>query len=540
MITMIIMASALIIPSAGQANVIFVGGDVSGVWDADSVIVGDSIFVSPGNSLEIEPGTDVIFLAAFSFRIYQDAVLRAIGTESDMISFRPALQGYSSLGIDFEGASDESIMEYCHITHALYSAIALTDCNITIRNCLLEDNPGYYRGGGISALEGSDALIENNIIRNNTTNQSGGGIYCNASSPTIRGNLIDGNSSGPIAQGGGISCSNHSHPLIVNNTFTNNEVTPSPVFPATQGQGAAIYCSNISEPTIIGNLFLNNRVNNGGESGQYGGGAIFVFSAAPIIENNVFAGNVTEYGSGGALYLFIFTGSLVNNVFYNNSALNYGGAVYMDLSDPTVTNSIFYNNSAGTGSEFYLDRSSTVNVSYSDIEGGWEGDGNIDADPMFRDPAGNDYHLMAIECGDPYDSPCIDAGNPVINDSLLDCSWGLGTVISDLGAYGGADSAAVDIYTPQAAVPGRYSLAQNYPNPFNAATTIKYELPNQAHVTLEILDVLGRKVKTITDGLQQSGYHQVIWNAGDVSSGVYFYKIQAGEYSESRKMILIK
>ena len=90
------------------------------------------------------------------------------------------------------------------------------------------------------------------------------------------------------------------------------------------------------------------------------------------------------------------------------------------------------------------------------------------------------------------------------------------------------------------AAPDKISLSQNYPNPFNASTMIKYELPHQSQVTIEIYDILGRKITTLQNGLQSPGYHQALWQAEDVASGVYFYKLQAREYIESKKMILVK
>jgi len=83
-------------------------------------------------------------------------------------------------------------------------------------------------------------------------------------------------------------------------------------------------------------------------------------------------------------------------------------------------------------------------------------------------------------------------------------------------------------------------LSQNYPNPFNASTTINYGLPRQSHVSIVIYDILGRKVTTLIDKLQPAGYHQTIWNADDFSSGLYFYKLQAGDYIETKTMMLIK
>lgn len=88
--------------------------------------------------------------------------------------------------------------------------------------------------------------------------------------------------------------------------------------------------------------------------------------------------------------------------------------------------------------------------------------------------------------------------------------------------------------------PAEFELSQNYPNPFNASTIIKYELPYQSQVTIEVYDILGRKIATLQNGLQLAGYHQAIWRAEDVASGVYFCKLQAGDYVETKKMILVK
>jgi hypothetical protein len=89
-------------------------------------------------------------------------------------------------------------------------------------------------------------------------------------------------------------------------------------------------------------------------------------------------------------------------------------------------------------------------------------------------------------------------------------------------------------------VPEQFSLSQNYPNPFNAQTTIRYSLPTQALVTIDIFDILGRKVETIVEGMKPAGNNQAIWDARWQTSGIYFYRIKAGEKVETRKMVLLK
>ncbi|MBL7074737.1 T9SS type A sorting domain-containing protein [candidate division KSB1 bacterium] len=89
-------------------------------------------------------------------------------------------------------------------------------------------------------------------------------------------------------------------------------------------------------------------------------------------------------------------------------------------------------------------------------------------------------------------------------------------------------------------IPSEYSLSQNYPNPFNPITTFKYALPKSSEVTLRIHNLLGQEVATLVDQTQEAGYHQVQWDATSIASGIYFYRLQAGEFSQTRKLILLK
>jgi hypothetical protein len=85
-----------------------------------------------------------------------------------------------------------------------------------------------------------------------------------------------------------------------------------------------------------------------------------------------------------------------------------------------------------------------------------------------------------------------------------------------------------------------YSLAQNYPNPFNPSTTIEYSLERDGNVEIEILDILGRRVTTLVNENQQRGIHSVTFNASNLSSGIYFYKIKSGKFVETKKMLFLK
>ena len=99
---------------------------------------------------------------------------------------------------------------------------------------------------------------------------------------------------------------------------------------------------------------------------------------------------------------------------------------------------------------------------------------------------------------------------------------------------------SVEVPIDHEVIPKSFTLHQNYPNPFNPITTLRYDLPQESDVTLTIYDITGRMVQTLVNELQQSGMKKVIWNASDVSSGVYIYRIQAGNFTQTRKMILLK
>ena len=94
-------------------------------------------------------------------------------------------------------------------------------------------------------------------------------------------------------------------------------------------------------------------------------------------------------------------------------------------------------------------------------------------------------------------------------------------------------------------IPEVFAVHQNYPNPFNPTTQIRYDLPEDAKGNITIYDIMGRQVKTLVNGLQTAGYKSIQWDATNdknhpVSAGLYLYMIQAGEFSQTKKMILLK
>jgi hypothetical protein len=177
--------------------------------------------------------------------------------------------------------------------------------------------------------------------------------------------------------------------------------------------------------------------------------------------------------------------------------------------------------------------------------------GMIDVDPLFRNVELDDYHLMAVACDDPQNSPCIDVGDPGIIDSELDCSWGLGTALSDMGAFGGGDSVEVGI-TEEYLEPVRplcVLISLSYPNPSHPSTTILFELTGtdgeRRAVSLAVRDLRGNHVKTLLDSRLEPGTHEIHWDGRDergrlVSSGVYLYTLKAGKEVLTKRMTVLR
>ena len=281
------------------------------------------------------------------------------------------------------------------------------------------------------------------------------------------------------------------------------------------GSEAGIHLFNSNSK--LDNLYIADNVKN---STGYGGAGIWVENSSISISNSLIVNNSTEHmgyptGAGGIEVtnsLLFFDG----NTMYNN----YGGAIlFKDGSIGTVINSIFWENDI-TLMEYGSMELSTLNASFSDIQGGWEGEGNIDADPLFCLSDSTDFTLAE-------NSPCVSTG--------------------ENGADMGALSIGCDtmLATHQNNMPLQYALYQNYPNPFNPTTTFRYHLPKYALVNITIYDMMGRIVNNLVSSQQNAGYKSIQWNATNnagqpVSAGLYLYTIQVGEFKQTKKLVLLK
>ncbi len=410
--------------------------------------------------------------------------------------------------------------------------IGCHNSNPKIRNNIINNNYSDYVGGAINC-EDSNPTITGNIICQNIARTAAAGISCYNSDPYIDGNIISQNDASTGVAASAFCCWDNSIPIISNNTFEENAGFMGAIFCL---DSYMIFFNNIirfndthgsSMVWIAGSVaivFKNDISNNQG--------GLSCYQSSLIVKNNIISNNYFAAGITCSNSVLL----ALSNVITGNYGSSFAGGIICFDSDPDVVNTIIWGNDSP---QVYVDNSNPE-ITFSNIEGGWSGTGNIDVDPLFRDPDNGDFHLTAVACGDSTDSPCVDAGDPNILDSLLDCSWGLGGPRSDMGAYGGGDSLITVILENQIPIPRRFMLFQNYPNPFNASTTIRFVLPNSQNVHLAIYDLLGREVKTLLDEYRQAGVHTITFDASHFSSGVYFYRLKAGEKVETKRMVLLK
>ena len=568
------------------------GGVVTGTFPNYSIT--NKITISANDRVYINPGTIVLFSGSTSgFDI--DGKFWAVGTQTDSILFSSSLQ--DSLGNAYNGfyflensVDSACMISYARIEYAYYGfrcltasptlsnsylwkcrrGIQLSSSSPTIFGNVIERSYEY----GITMTLGSSPLIEGNtLIKNNTQgtsakNQISVGLQGN-NSPVVLNNIIYGGSSIPT---GGISLwvsgsSSFSDMIIEGNEIYNN------------GFGISLYSTSDG---VINAIVKNNKIynNNINPNAQVSGSGINVNGSPfnhPIITQNEIYGN--WWG------ITIQNGTTVQA----GPNPNLGNIENADTTDDGLN--IFYGNIQGTDTfDVYNNCTNDIYAQNND----WRAYDSTLIETHVYHKVDNNLHglikFMPFSTSIPVELTSFTAsvvdGNVVLN-------WITATELNNSGfevqkavtlsaekrqtweaigfvngngtstethTYSFADQNPVagksyyrlkqidfdgsfeysNIVEVDLTLPIEFSLEQNYPNPFNPATSIQYTISSKQNVQLLVYNVLGKEIATLVNEEKPAGNYKVNFDASKLSSGVYFYQLQAGSFVETKKMILIR
>ncbi|MGD8782323.1 MAG: T9SS type A sorting domain-containing protein [Ignavibacteria bacterium] len=446
--------------------------------------------------------------------------------------------------------------------HAYGGGIYSNGNIFTMTNCTVQNNiansAALALGGGM-VLISSDVIIENCFILNNKCSWDAGGIEIEYCSPTITNSVIANNSG---VHGGGVYISTSGSPTFTNVTIAYN--TTSPNYSGSGGGGGvwaywggdAVFNNSIiygntrigvdndialfSESTIVMNYSCYNvyysegtftttnaNITDGPQFVDAAGGDFRLLGISPCIDTGYDTYNSEVYDIRGLGY-----SRKLDKNSGSTGTIDMGAYEYQVGADPLPVELISFTASVHESSVilnwqtatevnnygFEIERNtplvSDIPPSEGGTEGGWQKIGFINGHGNSNSPKSYSY-------------TDIPTGGTTFKYRLKQIDFD--------GNYEYSDEVEVTLNGLT-----EYSLDQNYPNPFNPTTTINYQIPGTGNVTLKVYDVLGREVMTLVNEIQTSGVYSVEFNGSNLASGIYVYKLRAGDYVSVKKLMLLK
>ncbi len=446
--------------------------------------------------------------------------------------------------------------------------------------------PYWYKFGAVFIDDTSRPLLLNNVITYNRSQNGGAGISCNGSSPSIINNTIFGNEAGD--QGGGILCWNNSSPTIQSNIIWGNLApvdtsitvfSSSPIVTFSDVQGGWSGAGNINADPLFADStrFLLTSgspcidaadpslpLDSDGTRADMGAWTFFHFPPNLLAyyplhshwnDNTVRHGPMvltnTLYQEGGiycnGIYVLDPSGTgcqAITPSLYDFDFNSFTIDVAFKVDEyPTITERpVFIGGGAYRWAGFILQTDSTVLFRYNN---------NFDqpstlhyslntwheATITYDGSVGNLYLDTKLACSVQF---TIDHGNDrnvgITNFANATTFKGW---IRDFRIYSSV-VVPTGVREQKSPVPLTFRLEQNYPNPFNPVTHIQFQIPTSSHVTLMVYDILGREVATPVNEQLNAGRYETTFDGSRLASGVYFYRVRAGNFVQTRKLLLQK
>jgi hypothetical protein len=422
--------------------------------------------------------------------------------------------------------------------------------------------PGGSAGSGVfiasaNNLIGGIALGERNVIANNVIGVT---ITGGATGNAVQGNFIGTNAAGAGTIGNitrGVSIVTPQGSTVTRDNLIGGEV-PGSGNVISGNSGPGIYVSGANANTIQGN-FIGIAANgisplpNASDGIQFGGGdSNLIGGLKPDVGNRIaFNGYGFLDSRANGIKMFAGTGNAVlGNSIHSNVRLG------IDLVGGTENVGITANDSCDA------DIGANDLQNYPVLTSAVPGSSQITIQGSLNSTSNNTFMIQFFSSPTPdtlgYGGATTFLGSTyIITDSSCRVSFNVTLPDSEaLGHYVCATATdmanntsefsrslpvgTTSVQHPGIELPTRYVLEQNYPNPFNPSTTIEYQLPTKGYVTLKIYSVLGQEIATLAEDLADAGYKSVEWNASNVASGVYFYRLEAGSFTSVKKLLLLR
>jgi len=447
----------------------------------------------------------------------------------------------------------------------------INDSTFTVNNAIISSNTASNDGGGIRCQNSSELNISFSAITNNSCDSGGGGIaFSESTSNLVNVSIINNNDSFDaglfVGEGSSVVLNNslnYGNDIYFYGDGNTIQISYSNIQGGYEGEGNIdadpFFCNPDSgDYTLAENSPCVGTGENGTNIGAFGVGCEEINLApllATIEDQQIAEDSILTIGVSATSYLgysMSFTAtsetsdvevSLEDTNLTAIPSLNWFGSSVItviatdenelfDTTGFTLTVNAVNDAPVANNDTIMVDHNTDYvgQISWSDVDGDMEFSCNLLSSPS------NGTANVSVEGSFVY-SPTIDySGNDsftftVCDNSLCDTA----TVFITIHAL------SVD----ELSLPTEYAIHQNYPNPFNPVTTLRYDLPENGLVNIIIYDMLGKNVKTLINQTQDAGYKSVIWDATNdygkpVSAGIYLYQIQAGEYIQTKKMVLLK
>ncbi|MBZ0200005.1 MAG: T9SS type A sorting domain-containing protein [Ignavibacteriaceae bacterium] len=399
----------------------------------------------------------------------------------------------------------------------------------TINNSTFISNSSNDTGGGMNLLD-SSPIVTNSLFILNTA-PYGAGVHNSFSSPTFNNTTFTRNSAG---RGGGIRKTSSGNPNFNNCIIWGNTATVEGNQLFVNGGGAFTLnnsCYGNGSGDVAGNSSptTNNSITSDPLFVDADNGDYRLVGNSPAVDAGNNSYNSQTYDIRGNGY-----SRKLNKNDGTAGTIDIGSYEYQFGNDPLPVELVsFTGELANETVELYWETATEVNNYGFNVElrmenGEWETIGFVEGHGTTNSP--KEYSFT-------------DILNLDLNPNLTRIDYRLKQIDND-GTFAYSKTITVDLTTNNSiedkGIPTVYSLSQNYPNPFNPSTTIKFGLPESGLVDLRVYNNLGEEVARLVNNELAAGYHETTFEASNLSSGMYIYKLISGKFTQTKKLILLK